>query len=211
VRRREVIAILGSAAAWSSAPWPTAVRAQQPEKVYRIGVLTPAPSDQTPIFSAFRQGLRELGYIEGLNTRIEFRSARGDSSLLPKLAADLVGLPVDVVVTDGAAAAGAAKEATRRIPIVMGTSGADPVGLGLVASMARPGGNVTGLTLMHAPLSAKRLDLLRSIFPQANNFTVVLNPHLGSEANFRAVQEAASALGLTCIGLMLRHPRRCGH
>jgi len=171
------------------------VRAQQAQKLNRIGILTPAPSDQTTIFDAFRQGLREHGYIDGQNTRIEFRSARGDSSLLPKLAADLVGLPVDVIVTDGTAAAQAAKEATRRVPIVMGTSGADPVSLGLVSSMARPGGNVTGLTLMHAPLSVKRLDLLRSIFPQTNNFTVLLNPHPGSEENYRAVLDAAHGIG----------------
>jgi putative tryptophan/tyrosine transport system substrate-binding protein len=189
MRRREVMALIGAAI------WPLAAGAQQSEKVHRIGILTPAPSDQTPIFSAFRRGLRDLGYIEGLNTRLEFRSARGDSSLLPKLAADLVGLPVDVIVTDGSPAAVAASQATRRIPVVMGTSGADPVHLGLVASMARPGGNVTGLTLMQAPLSAKRLDLLRSIFPQADTFTILLNPHPGSEANLRAVQEAARALG----------------
>jgi putative ABC transport system substrate-binding protein len=189
MRRREVIAGLGAAI------WPLSVRAQQAQKLNRIGILTPAPSDQTTIFDAFRQGLREHGYVDGQNTRIEFRSARGDSSLLPKLAADLVGLPVDVIVTDGTAAAQAAKEATRRIPIVMGTSGADPVSLGLVSSMARPGGNVTGLTLMHAPLSVKRLDLLRSIFPQTNNFTVLLNPHPGSEENYRAVLDAALGIG----------------
>jgi len=189
MRRRVFIAILGGAATW-----PGSARAQQAQKINRIGILTPAPSDQTPIFAAFRQGLREHGYIEGQNTRIEFRSARGDSSLLPKLAADLASLPVDVIVTDGAGAARAAKDATQRIPIVMGTSGADPINLGLVTSMARPGGNVTGLTLMHAPLSVKRLELLRTIFPQANDFTVLVNPHPGSEENFRAVLEAANTI-----------------
>jgi putative ABC transport system substrate-binding protein len=189
MRRRDFIPVLGVAIS------PAFARAQQAQKINRIGILTPAPSDQTTIFNAFRQGLREHGYVDGQNTRIEFRSARGDSSLLPKLAADLVGLPVDVIVTDGAAAARAAQEATPRIPIVMGTSGADPVSLGLVASMARPGGNITGLTLMHAPLSVKRLDLLRSIFPQANEFTVLVNPHPGTEEIFRALLEAASASG----------------
>jgi putative tryptophan/tyrosine transport system substrate-binding protein len=164
-------------------------------KPARIGILSPAPSDQTSIFNAFRQGLRDVGYFEGRNLSIQFRSARGDAAMLPRLAAELVRERVDVILTDGAAAAQAAKQATSAIPVVMGTSGADPVALGLVASMSRPGGNITGFTLAHAPLSAKRLDLMRAIFPAADTFSVLLNPHAGSEANFRAVEEAARALG----------------
>ena len=102
-----------------------------PARVPRVGILTPAESDQTPIFEAFRRGLKDLGYTEGRNIAVEFRSARGNSALLPTLAAELVALPVDIIVTDGAAAARVAQEATRRIPIVMGTSGIDPVGPGI--------------------------------------------------------------------------------
>ena len=118
--------------------------AQQPGgKMPRVGILTPAPNDRTPIFEAFKQGLHELGYVEGRNIVLEFRSDRGDASLFPRLAAELVALPVDVIVTDGPAAARAAGKATKRIPIVMG-AGPDPISLGLAASHSRPGGNFTG-------------------------------------------------------------------
>src|SRR5215217_4653014 len=115
MRRREFLIAL-SAAAFI---YPIAADAQQSQKTFRIAILTPAPSDQTPIFKAFRQGLHDLGYIEGVNTTIEFRSTKGNSSLLPDLAANLVGLPVDAILADGAAASQAAKDATRRIPIVI--------------------------------------------------------------------------------------------
>ena len=128
--------------------------AQQPgRKVPRVGVVSPAQSEDTPIFRALRAGLREHGYVEGSNIVLEFRLARGDYLSLPRLVSELVSLPVDVIVTDGGpGVAKLAKEATSRIPIVMGTSGGDPVASGLVASMARPGGNVTGLTLMQKEL-----------------------------------------------------------
>ncbi len=190
MKRREFIALLGGTAV----VWPLAGRAQQ-VKVARVGILTPAETDQTPIFEAFRRGLRERGYTIGRDVIIEFRSARGDSAALPKLAAELVSLPVDVILTDGAAAARAAKDATGQIPIIMGTTGADPVELGLVDSLRRPGRNLTGFTLLHGELSAKRLDVLRTAFPNATTITVLLNPHPGSEANFRAVQEAANKFG----------------
>jgi putative tryptophan/tyrosine transport system substrate-binding protein len=193
MRRREFL-FFGLVLLANSAT-PAASQPSSSAKAARIGILTPAPSDQTPIFQAFRQGLRELGYLEGQNLTIQFRSARGDAAVLPRLAAELVADRVDVILTDGAAAAQAAKQATREIPVVMGTSGADPVTLGLVASMSRPAGNITGFTLAHAPLSAKRLDLIRTIFPNEDTFAVLLNPHVGSEANFRAVEEAARELG----------------
>jgi hypothetical protein len=129
-------------------------RAQQP-KIARVGVLSPADTDATPIFEAFRRGLRELGYIEGRNIILEYRFTHGDYSALPRLAEELAMLPVDIIVTDGPSAAQAAANASRTIPIVMGVSGGDPVALGLVASLARPGGNVTGFTLMFPELSVK--------------------------------------------------------
>jgi putative ABC transport system substrate-binding protein len=193
MRRREVLSFGLAFAATSGSP--VAGQQSNAPKIARIGILSPAPTDQTPIFHGFRQGLRELGYLEGKDLIILFRSARGDAAGLPRLAAELVAEGVDVILTDGAAAAQAAKQATRQIPVVMGTSGADPVALGLVSSMSRPGGNITGFTLAHAPLSAKRLDLIRTIFPAADTFMALLNPHAGSEANFLAVEEAARALG----------------
>jgi putative tryptophan/tyrosine transport system substrate-binding protein len=175
--------------------------AQAPNvKVPLVGIVSPAQKDDTPIFRAFRDGLREHGYSEGHNIVLVFRLAQGDSSALPRLVSELVLLPVDVIVTDGPVAAKLAKEATRQIPIVMGATGGDPVALGLVASLSRPGGNVTGLTLMQRELSAKRVDLLRAAFPDAKSMTVLLNPaNLGSEANFRATEEAARTAGIATI------------
>src|SRR5439155_26979064 len=113
-------------------------------KIPRVGILTPADSDRTPIFDAFRAGLRDLGYVEGRNIILEFRLARGDSSLLSRLAAELVGMPVDVIVTDDDPALTGARDATRDIPIVIAATAVDPVLSGLFSSLSRPGGNMTG-------------------------------------------------------------------
>ncbi len=174
------------------------VPAQQPvpAPVPRVGILTPAESDQTPIFEAFRRGLKDLGYTDGRNIAIEFRSARGNSALLPKLAAELVALPVDIILTDGAAAARAAQQATQRIPIVIGTSGVDPVRLGLAASLRRPGGNLTGFTLMHGQLGEKRVDLLRTLVPEAKLLTVIVNPVPGSDLSVSIIQSSARTAGM---------------
>jgi putative tryptophan/tyrosine transport system substrate-binding protein len=173
------------------------VLAQQlPARVPRVGILTPAESDQTPIFEAFRRGLKDLGYTEGRNIAVEFRSAGGNSALLPRLAAELVALPVDIIVTDGAAAARVAQEATRRIPIVMGTSGIDPVALGLVPSLRRPGGNLTGFTLMHGQLGEKRVDLVRTLAPEAKALTVLVNPVPGSDLSVSMIQSSARTVGM---------------
>jgi putative tryptophan/tyrosine transport system substrate-binding protein len=135
----------------------------------RVGILTSAENERTPLLEAFRQGLRELGYVEGRNIVLEYRFARGDYSLFPGLAAELVGLPVDTILTDGGGAvAEAAKVATTTIPIVLGTAG-DPVAQGLVANYARPGGNITGFALVSVELNVKRLELLRTVFPQARS------------------------------------------
>ena len=171
--------------------------AQQPArtKVPRVGILSPAETDRTPVFDAFRQGLRDHGYVEGSDIFLEFRLARGNCGALPALASELVALPVDVILADAATSvAQAAIKGTRSIPIVMATSD-DPVGQGFVASLARPGGNVTGFTLMTTELSLKRLELLQTAVPDARTVTVLLNPsNHSSELGYRAALGAAPSL-----------------
>jgi putative tryptophan/tyrosine transport system substrate-binding protein len=142
------------------------VQAQQPAKIPRVGVLRPG-SPPDPYVDAFRQGLRDLGYVEGKTIAIEYRWAEGRSARLPLLAAELVHLKVDVIMTQGEVATRVVKEATSRIPIVMATSG-DPVGAGLIASLAHPGGNVTGLSSVSTELTGKRLQLLKEAVPKVS-------------------------------------------
>ena len=156
---------------------PLAATAQQPRKVYRVGFLSsgfPHP-DRDPPVDAFRQGLRELGYVEGQNLVIEYHGAEGRDERLPALAAALVRLPVDVVVAAGPTAIRAAQHATRTIPIVMAGT-ADPVGDGFVVSLARPGGNITGMSLRMVELPGKRLELLQETVPQRTRVAVLANP-----------------------------------
>ena len=202
MRRRELIAGL-AAILVTAAPGV----AQQPTKLPRVGVLTPADSDRIAIFEAFRQGLREHGYVEGRDIVLEFRLARGDYAALPRLAAELVTLRVDVIVTDGGiAGAKAAAAATKTIPIVMGTSG-DPVAQGIVPNLARPGGNVTGFTLLPTELNVKRLELLRTAFADAAAVGVLLNPgNSASELGFRVAAAAAPPLGLTIVRIEAADP-----
>jgi len=156
------------------APLPT--EAQQPGRMARIGFLHPGSGPAAiPFLAAFLEGLRDLGHIEGRNFALESRFAEGNADRLPHLAAELVRLKADVVLTDGTPAAKAAKQATTTIPIVM-ASGGDPVGAGLVASLARPGGNVTGVTTMAGDLSAKRLQLLKEAVPKASRVALLQNP-----------------------------------
>src|SRR5262245_26837844 len=148
--------------------------AQQPKKIPRIGYLT-ATSGTRPVSArsaAFRQGLRELGYVEGKNIVIEWRSADGKSDRLPALAAELVRLKVDVIVSSGSETTGYAKEATVTIPIVMAQD-RDPVGTGFVASLARPGGNITGLSRLAPELSGKQVELLKEIVPRLSRVAVL--------------------------------------
>src|SRR5882724_7163867 len=171
--------------------------AQQPTKIPRIGYLTAGSlSAQSARIKAFRQGLRELGYVEGKNIVIEWRSAEGKLDRLPALAAELVRLRVDVIVTAGPIPTRSAKEATSTIPIVM-TQDSDPVGNGFVASLARPGGNITGLSTLAPELSGKRLELLKEIVPRLSRVAVFGTSTIpGNAQSLKEVEFAAGAFGV---------------
>jgi putative tryptophan/tyrosine transport system substrate-binding protein len=176
---------------------PLASQAPPPVKVARIGYLSVVGGAESPPAEAFRQGLRELGYVEGHHIALEFRTAEGKNDRLPALAAELVQLPVDVLVARSTAAAQAAKHTTTTVPIVMVVD-ADPVATGLVASLARPGGNLTGLTTVATGLGGKRLELLKEAVPSLSRVAVLWNA--GSDAMtliFRDIQTAAPALGVS--------------
>ena len=169
MRRREFIARLGGAVA----VWPVAVGAQ-PAAAPKVGVLVAGVPDPTPFWQLFREGLRGLGYVEGRSILFEYRSAEGKPGLLPQLAADLVSLKVDIIVTWQTPTVWAAKEATKEIPIVMADAG-DPVGTGLVGSLAHPGGNITGIAGVTAELAGKSVELIREMLPDARRVTAVCN------------------------------------
>jgi putative ABC transport system substrate-binding protein len=175
-------------------------------KVSRIGFLfygAPGPSAEV---DAFRQGLRELGYIEGQNVTIDYRFASGQVERLPELATELARLKVDVIVTPNTPAAMAAKQATSTIPIVFAVV-ADPVGAGLMANFARPGGNITGLSSISVQLGGKRLELLKEVAPKASRLAVLYNPSDRSNVlMLKELQESAPALGLTVHSLEVRAP-----
>ena len=169
IRRREFIGLLGGAAAVR----PLAAHAQQP-KVPTVGALVIGNINPEQFWREFRQGLRDLGYVEGQNIRFEFRSAEGHLDRLPELAAELVRLKVDIIVTWFTPTAVAAKQATHEIPIVMAETG-DPIGTGLVASLPRPGGNVTGIASATAELAGKSVQLIRDMLPRARRVTALAN------------------------------------
>jgi putative tryptophan/tyrosine transport system substrate-binding protein len=192
IRRREFISVLGGAAAW-----PVAARAQQPAMPV-VGFLGPTSLD---VFAdrirGFQRGLKEMGYAEGENLTIAYRWADGQFDRLPTLAGELVRRQVAVIAVGATAAAFAAKAATTTIPILFITP-EDPVGLGLVASLAHPGGNMTGVNLLSAEVVEKRLELLRELVPAARRIAVLINPADAktSEATLRDVDEAARKIGL---------------
>jgi len=179
--------------------------AQQPTKVPRIGYLSAtSPSVNPTRIEAFRQGLRELGYVEGKNIIIEWRYAEGKLDRLRELAADLVRLKVDVIVTGGPTPMPAVKEATTTIPIVMGYDN-DPVGMGFVASLSRPGGNITGLSALSPELSGKRLELLKEIIPRLSRVAVLgTSNYPGNAQALREVELAAGAFGVKLQYLDIR-------
>jgi len=190
VRRREVITLIGGAATW-----PLAARAQQTTMPV-VGFLSGrSPGEAASAVEAFLQGLGDLGYVEGRNVIIEYRWAEGRYDRVPALAAELVAHPVSLIAAVGGSEVGA-KTATTTIPIVF-TMGGDPVELGLVASLNKPGGNVTGITFLASDLGAKRLGLLRQFAPNANAIAMLMNPDYPSTtAEVRDVRAAARSLGV---------------
>jgi len=179
---------------------------QQTGKVPRIAFLLASSPGADSRIEGFRQGLRELGYIEGKSIAIEWRYAEGKEDRLPKLAAELVQLNVEIIVTDGTNVTRAAKNATKTVPIVM-ASDADPIGNGFIASLARPGGNVTGLINLITGLSGKRLELLKEAIPGISRVGVIWNPeNPSSVSGFKETQEAAQALAMQLQSLEVRGP-----
>ena len=201
-RRREVLALLAGALAV-----PLASFAQQSTKIPRVGFIHPAPPGGIPGIRlvAFREAMRELGYVEGKTLVLEVRWGNGEFELVPKLVAELVQLKCDVIVAATAPAEVAAHQATSTIPIVMPVS-SDPVGDGLVASLAHPGGNITGLSMMAPEAGEKRMQLLNETFPSASKAVAVLwNPsYVGMLARFEQAKVAAPKLGLTVRSVEVR-------
>jgi ABC-type uncharacterized transport system substrate-binding protein len=201
MRRREFITLLVGVAGW-----PLAARAQQPAKVPRVGILSPAASETAATLTAFREAIRNLGYIEGQTIALDFRLSKGMMDALPALAAELVRIPVNVIVTDSTSGTLDAFAATRTIPIVMGASGGDPVALGLAKSLSRPGGNVTG-TYFLSGLSDKRLQLLKQAFPGVQRIAVLANPKGAiSVSEMPKAEMAAARIGIHLLSLAASTP-----
>jgi putative ABC transport system substrate-binding protein len=188
---------------------PLAAGAQQASKVYRIGFLSAATSSvSSPVLDAFRQGLRARGWVEGQNMVVDYRLTEGRSDRLPDLAAELVQLKVDIIVAEATQGVAAAKNATTTIPIVMISGSADPVGLGFIASLARPGGNVTGLSYSVGPeIVGKELELLKEIVPKVRRVAILSNPASPVQPLFiREVNGAARSLAVQLQLLEVRGP-----
>jgi len=195
--RRHFIALAGGAALG----WPLSARAQQSAKIPRIGII-----DDSPVWNAFRQGLRDLGYLEGQNLAFEYRYAGGLPDRLAWVAAELVRRPVELIATFGTPPTHAAKEATRTIPILMIGIG-DPVGAGLVSSLARPGGNITGNTILGPEVSGKRLELIKEVIPSAARVAFLWNPgNTSHPAQLAELQTAVRKFGIQLIPVAARTP-----
>jgi putative tryptophan/tyrosine transport system substrate-binding protein len=201
MKRREFITLLGG----SAATWPLAARAQQQRRIPRVGFLGNSTAAlEENLVQPFRDGLRELGYLEGHNILIEYRWAEGNYEQFPYLIAELIALKVDLFVTAGTPAAVAVKKAATAIPLVMVAVG-DPVGTGLVASFARPGGNSTGLTSLAPELEGKRLELLREVLPKVSHIAVLWNPaNAYMITTQKEVQAAAAVLGIKVLSLAVQ-------
>jgi putative ABC transport system substrate-binding protein len=203
MRRREFLLVAGGAAT----SWPFLARAQQPAKVPTIGYLGPnTPSVDTYRLPAFVQRLRELGWIEGRTINIEYQWAQGSREFADKIAAEFVQHKVDIIVTAATPPTTAAKQATSMIPIVFAAVG-DPVGTGLVASLARPGGNLTGLSLQQTDAAGKRLELLREAIPGCRRLAILANGgNLSALLDMREAQATAQTAGLEAVSSEIRDP-----
>jgi putative tryptophan/tyrosine transport system substrate-binding protein len=201
-RRQFITALSGTAFVW-----PLTVRAQQPNKIPRIGLLSPFAASDTALWDqAFLQGLRNLGWVDGKSIIVERRYAEGRSDRLPTLVAELIRLKVDVIVTSVSNDSLAAKNATKDIPIVMAAAG-DPVAIGIVESLSRPGGNITGLSQMTPDLTGKRLELLREIAPNVASVAVLFNPDDPiSRLSLNEIQPSARKLAVAVRALEVRNP-----
>jgi ABC-type uncharacterized transport system substrate-binding protein len=202
--RREFVTLLGGAAAW-----PGAARAQQTRNVYRIGFLGNSTAAlEGNLVEPFREGLRDLGHVEGQNILIEYRWAEGKYEHFPALTAELIALKVDVIVTAGTPASLAVKKAATSIPLVMVAVG-DPVATGLVASLGRPGGNITGLTSISLEMEGKRLELLREVVPTLSHIAVLWNAASPIQViEERETRAAAQVLGMKMLSLGVRTRKR---
>ncbi|MGH2404089.1 MAG: ABC transporter substrate-binding protein [bacterium] len=191
---RKILICLLTSTLLSTVPF---VEAQQPRKIHRIGILFPSTAATTThLLEAFKQGLRELSYVEGQNVLLESRYGEAKAEQLPVLAAELVRLKVDIIVAVTNSVIQAVKQATQTIPIVTPNS-SDPVGSGFAASLARPGGNITGLTAFSPELNGKRLELLKEVVPRVSRVALLLNPNVpGSVLDLKETESAARSLGL---------------
>jgi putative tryptophan/tyrosine transport system substrate-binding protein len=207
MRRREFITLVG----FSAVAWPIGVWAQQTSKVWRVGMLeTTSETLNAPNVNAFRRGLQQLGYVEGQNLIIEYRSGEGRIERFPELAAEMVRLKLDVIVTRGTPAALAAKNATTAIPIVMAAIG-EPVGTGMVGNLAQPGGNVTGLSAFVNELAAKRIEIMREIVPKISRMAMIDNMGNASvPAAWDETKKAALAFGIQPLLYDVREPGDIG-
>jgi putative tryptophan/tyrosine transport system substrate-binding protein len=200
VRRRAFITLLGGAAA----AWPLAARAQQPGKTPRVGYIRAGTPRNDPFREEFVRGMRDLGYVEGRNIAYEFRHYGDDVESIPSLIGDLLRAKVDLIVVGGTAAIRAAQSATQSIPIVMGAA-ADPLESGLIAGLARPGGNTTGLSLLSAEMAVKRLEILKQVTTKAARIAILQQPANPAHSLFiKEVEPIAGVLGLTYRILQVR-------
>ena len=207
MRRREFITLLGGAAAASSVLWPLAARAQQPERMRRIGVLLPTAADDANAqvrYAAFLQVLQQLGWTDGRNVRIDARWGAGDADDIRKYAAELAALAPDVILTTGAAAVASMLQATRTVPIVFAIV-PDPVGAGFVDSLSRPGGNATGFMQFEYSLSAKWLELLKQIAPGVTRAAVLRDAAITAGiGQFAVIQSVAPSVGVEVSPINMR-------
>ena len=205
MQRREFITLIGGAAA----AWPLAARAQQPERMRRIGVLSGGPATDDPDNQArwvtLTQALQQLGWIEGRNLQIDYRLSEGNTDRARKFAAELVALNPDVIVASGTTAVGPLLQVTRTVPIVF-VNASDPVGAGLVESLARPGGNATGFAQLEYNLSAKWLELLKQIAPSVTRAAVLRDPAITAGiGQFAVIQSVAPSVGIDVSPIDVRN------